>query len=59
MGLTDLRQRAKNITNYRQNGKKITDYRQEKYYRHGPTLSIFFFSEGRVYCIFSTFLGSN
>ena len=33
-------------------GKLLTDY------RHGPTLSIFF-SERRVYCIFSTFLGSN
>ena len=32
MGLTDWRQRAKNITDYRQNAKKITDYRQEKYY---------------------------
>ena len=42
------------------NGKK--HYRlptkREKNYRHGPTLSIFF-SERRVYCIFSTFLGSN
>ena len=36
----------------KKNVKKITDY------RHGPTLSIFF-SERRVYCIFSTFLGSN
>ena len=57
MGLTEQRQTAKNITDYRQNAKKkkkkITDY------RHGPTLSIFFFSERRVYCIFSTFLGSN
>ena len=52
MGLTDQRQRARNITDYRQNAKKITDY------RHGPTLSIFF-SERRVYCIFPTFLGSN
>ena len=36
--------------------KILTDY------RHGPTLSIyiyFFFSERRVSCIFSTFLGSN
>ena len=33
-------------------GKLLTDY------RHGLTLSIFF-SERRVYCIFSTFLGSN
>ena len=31
MGLTDYRQRAKNITDYRQIEKKITDYRQEKY----------------------------
>ena len=39
--------------NYRlTTGKILTDY------RHGPTLSIFF-SERRVYCIFSTFLGSN
>ena len=39
--------------NYRlPTGKLLTDY------RHGPTLSIFF-SERRVYCIFSTFLGSN
>ena len=39
--------------NYRlPTGKLFTDY------RHGPTLSIFF-SERRVYCIFSTFLGSN
>ena len=37
MGLTDSRQKARNITDYRQNAKKITDY------RHGPTLSIFFF----------------
>ena len=33
MGLTDQRQRAKNITDYRQNDKKITDYQQEKYNR--------------------------
>ena len=32
--------------------------RLKEHYRHGPTLSIFF-SERRVYCIFSTFLGSN
>ena len=55
MGLTDLRQRAKNITNYRQNGKKITDYRQEKYYRHGPTLSIFFFQKGEYIVFFLPF----
>ena len=33
-------------------GKLLTDY------RHGPALSIFF-SERRVYCIFSVCLGSN
>ena len=62
MGLTDQRQRVKNITaglptkrdkNYRlPTGKLLTDY------RHGPTLSILF-SDRRVYCIFSTFLGGN
>ena len=57
MGLTEQRQTAKNITDYRQNAKKK---KKKKNYRlHGPTLSIFFFSERRVYCIFSTFLGSN
>ena len=56
MGLTEQRQTAKNITDYRQNAKN----KKKKNYRlHGPTLSIFFFSERRVYCIFSTFLGSN
>ena len=44
---------TKREKNYRlPTGKLLTDY------RHGPTLSIFF-SERRVYCIFSTFLGSN
>ena len=53
MGLTDQRQTAKNITDYRQNAKKITDYRDvDRHY-------LYFFSERRVYCIFSTFLGRN
>ena len=44
---------TKREKNYRLlTGKLLTDY------RHGPTLSIFF-SERKVYCIFSTFLGSN
>ena len=43
---------TKREKNYRQLTEKLlTDY------RHGPTL--YFFSERRVYCIFSTFLGSN
>ena len=54
MGLTDWRQTAKNVTDYRQNAKK--NYRLPG---RGPTLSIFFFSERRVCCIFSTFLGRN
>ena len=44
---------TKREKNYRlPTGKLLTDY------RHGPILPIFF-SERRVYCIFSTFLGSN
>ena len=48
------------LTDYRQKAKNITDYRPD--YRNGPTLSslsIFLFSERRAYCIFSTCLRSN
>ena len=44
---------TKREKNYRLPTEILTDY------RHGPTLSIFFFSERREYWIISTFLGSN
>ena len=44
------------LTDYRQNAKKITDYRDvDRHYLY----IFFFFSERRVYCMFSTFLGRN
>ena len=46
MGLTDQRQKAKNITDYRQNAKKITDYRDED--RH----YLYFFFQKEEYIAF-------
>ena len=70
-GGTLISYHAEGVNGINRNGKKhyrLPTKREKNYrlptgilltdYRHWPTLSIFF-SEKRVYCIFSTFQGSN